>query len=130
MCNSLIKHSDPEHVKIMRAVTGFGIQGNKSRVQQSGLGGGYQRLLRGQQCQGKAGLEEGSEGMAEDGGRRGLGAAKTPGAARTAVPRAQLAWGQAECLSWGTAGVWMVPVETALHGEVLPGVILTRNCKG
>lgn len=134
-CNSLIKYSDPEHIKITRAVSGFGIQGNKcspcSRVGWEGLP--------------KAALEPGGSCLplpAVPGagwavrewqrtrGRRGLGAATTSQGCQDNVPKAQLGWARLSAGAGAQLRVWVVPVETALRGEVLPGLILTRNCEG
>lgn len=129
MCNSLIKHSDPDDTKPMGAVSGCGIQGNKRQPgQQSGLGG----AARGGQGAPASSVRAGwgwQRAGGNESGHTGLGAAAgTPQGCQDKCPQIPAVWGQAELgHSWG---VWMVPVETALHGEVPTGLILTRNCKG
>lgn len=135
--NNLIKHSDPDDLKIMRAVPGFGIQGNKRQsVQQSGLGG----AARG--CSMARGLLPAVSGLPGAGRRASRKWQWTPGQERAGTSSQDTpglpglspkpsSWGARQS-AWAGAQlrVWMVPLEIALSWEVLTGLILTRNCKG
>lgn len=107
-CNSLIKYSDPEHIKITRAVSGFGIQGNKcspcSRVGWEGATkgcSGARWLLPAPACSARGWL--GSEGVAEDTGQEGAWSSHDIPGLPGQCPQSPAGVGQAECKSWGTA---------------------------